>query len=123
MNAVMMADEAGEYVRQMVAVESKGWGDQSEAQRRLEVKYGLPYWSLEHLRTGKAKSCETSLYMRVKSAFIDHCGRKAAHLIHKAEMARKSNADVALDDIENELRALAARLEAAKAARKREAAQ
>lgn len=119
MSSVDMAQEAGGLVRKMIARESHGWGDQSEAQRRLEMRYGLPFWSLEHLRTGKAKSCETSLYMRIKSAFIDHCGKQAAALLHEAEIARKANPDVHLDDIEDQIRALAARLEAAKAHSKR----
>lgn len=57
--------------------------------------------------------------MRIKSAFIDHCGKQAAALLHEAEIARKANPDVHLDDIEDQIRALAARLEAAKAHSKR----
>jgi hypothetical protein len=119
MSSVELADEAGVFVRRMVARESRGWGDQSEAQRRLESRYGLSYWALEHLRTGKAKSCETSLYMRVKAAFIDHCGKQAARLLHEAETAKTRNPDVDLAGIEDQIRALAARLEDAKANQKK----
>jgi hypothetical protein len=119
MSSVELANEAGGFVRRMVARESRGWGDQLEAQRRLETLYGVPFWSMEHLRTGKAKSCETSLYLRIKSAFIDHCGKQAARLLHEAETAKKVTQDVNLDDIENQIRALQARLDDAKAHQKR----
>lgn len=119
MSSVDMADEAGMYVRRMVARESRGWGDQAEAQRRLETRYGLPYWSLEHLRTGKAKSCETSLFLRVQAAFVDHCGRQAKQLLNEAAAAKAVNPNVHLADIEDQIRALVARLEDAKAHQKR----
>ena len=119
MSSVDMADEAGEFVRRMVARESKGWGDQLEAQRRLETRYGLPFWPLEHLRTRRAKSCEASLYMRIKAAFVHHCGQQAIQLLHEAETAKAVNPDVHLDDIEDQIRAVVARLEAAKAHQKR----
>lgn len=119
MSSVDTADQAGDFVRRMVARESRGWGDQQEAQRRIEQRYGLPFWSLEHLRTRRAKSCETSLFLRIKAAFIDHCGKQAARLLHEAETAKAVNPDVYLDDIEDQIRDLVARLEDAKAHQKR----
>lgn len=121
MNPVAMADEAGVFVKKMVARESHGWGDQLEAQRRLETRYGVPFWSMEHLRTGKAKSCETSLYMRIKDAFIDHCGSQAANLIQEAQNAQAVNYDDDVAAIEDQIRALAARLATAKSKAKRAA--
>ena len=115
MSSVDMADEAGGLIRKMIARECSGWGDQKEAQRRIARRYGLSFWSLDHLRTGNAKSCETSLFMRIKAAFVDHCSRQAAQLLHEAETAKAVNPDVHLDDIEDQIRALVARLEDAKA--------
>lgn len=114
MSSVDMADRAGDYVRRMVATESRGWGDQAEAQGRLEARYGLPFWSLERLRTGLAKSCETSLFFRIRAAFVDHCGRKAAQLMHEAHMAQAIHEDDDIRAIQDEIRALQARLAIAK---------
>lgn len=105
---------ASEYVRRMVAQEARGPGDTDGAMTRLEAKYGLSFWQLSHLRGGRAKTVDVGLYERIRAAFIDHCGRHAARLLHDAEMAQAvtPNDDVAI--IESEIRALAARLAAAK---------
>ena len=113
MSSVQMAGTAGDYVRRMVAAESKGWGDQAEAQERLEARYALPFWSLERLRTGQAKTCEASLFFRIKAAFAHHCATKAAQLMHEAEMAQAVHADDDIRIIQDEIRALQARLAAA----------
>jgi hypothetical protein len=108
------ADMATGYVRRMVENETRGWGDQDNALSRLEARYGLPYWSLQNLRMGRAKTVEASLYNRIKAAFVDHCGKQAARLLHEAQMAKVGNPDVDVADIENQIRALASKLEAAK---------
>lgn len=111
------AEMASGFVRRMVETETRGWGDQDNALTRLEARYGLPFWSLQNLRTGRAKTVEATLFNRIKAAFVGHCGRHAARLLHEAQLAKAVNIDVA--DIEDQIRALAARLEAAKADQKR----
>lgn len=108
------AEMASGYVRRMVENETRGWGDQDNALTRLEAKYGLPYWSLQNLRMGRAKTVEASLFNRIKAAFVDHCGRHAARLLHEAQMAKAVNPDVDVAAIESEIRALAAKLAVAK---------
>lgn len=105
---------ATEYVRRMVALEARGPGDTDGAMTRLEAKYGLSFWQLSHLRGGRAKTVDVSLFERIRAAFIDHCGRQAARLLHEAEMAQAVTPDDDIGRIEGEIRALAARLEAAK---------
>jgi len=111
------AEVATGFVRRMVENETRGWGDTDNALTRLEARYGLPFWSLQNLRTGRAKTVEATLFDRIKAAFVDHCGKHAARLLHDAEMAKEANVDVA--DIEDQIRALVARLEDAKAHQKR----
>jgi hypothetical protein len=108
------AEMASGYVRRMVENETRGWGDQDNALTRLEAKYGLPYWSLQNLRMGRAKTVEATLFNRIKAAFVDHCGKHAARLLHEAQMAKAINPDVDVAAIESEIRALASRLETAK---------
>lgn len=112
------AQVATGYVRRMVENETRGWGDQDNALARLEARYGIPFWTLNHIRTGRAKTVEAGTFQRIRAAFVDQCGKHAARLLHEAETAKAVNPHVHLDDIENEIRALAARLEAAKAHRK-----
>lgn len=122
MSSVDMAGEASGFVRRMVENETRGWGDMDNALSRLEVRYALPRWTLNNLRTGRAKTVEASLFNRIKAAFVDHCGKQAARLLHEAEMVKEATPDdVDLGSIQDEIRALQARLATAKGKTKRAA--
>jgi phage host-nuclease inhibitor protein Gam len=109
------AETATGLVRRMVQNETRGWGDLDNALNRLEARTGLPFWTLKNLYTGRAKTVEASLFNRINQAFADHCGAHAARLLHEAQMARVGNtADVDVAAIEDQIRALASKLEAAK---------
>lgn len=110
----MSAAEASSYVRQMIQLEARGPGDHERAMERLEAKYGLGFWTMDHLRKNKAKTCDVTLYARISNAFADHCGRHAARLLQDAMKAQavEPNEDVAA--IQREIEALQARLAAAK---------
>ena len=113
------AEIAAGYVRRMVESETRGWGDTKEALRRLGVKYGLPFWTLNNLRIGRAKTVEASVYNRIKAAFADQCRRQAERLLHEAEMAEAGNPNADMEAIQDQIRALVAQLEAAKGATER----
>lgn len=108
------AEMAAGYVRRMVENETRGWGDTENALSRLEAKYGLSFWTLNNLRTGRAKTVEATLFNRIRAAFADQCGRHAARLLHEAETAMAVNPNDDVAAIETQIRALARRLEAAK---------
>lgn len=109
------AELASGYVRRMVETETTGWGDQDSALRRLAHRYGIPFWTLNNIRTGRAKTVEAGVFDRIRAAFAEQCSRQAARLLHEAETAKAVNPHVHLDDIEDQIRALVARLEDAKA--------
>jgi hypothetical protein len=94
-----LADTAGGYVRRMVERESRGWGDQTNAQQRLERRYGLPFWALEHLRTGRAKTVEAGLFARIRGAYLDLCERQVAKLQNEIAVEKALNEDVSLEDL------------------------
>ncbi len=109
----MTAAQASIYVREMIHRKAKGPGDHERAMQRLEAKYGVGFWTLDHLRKNKAKTCDVSLFARIKSAFADHCGRQARKLMLEAEMAMAVNPNDDVAAIQREIAALQARLEAA----------
>ncbi|WP_246658836.1 hypothetical protein [Mesorhizobium sp. J18] len=117
------AEIAAGYVRRMVSRESSGWGDQTEALKRLARNYKLPFWTLNNLRIGRAKTIEAGLRDRIREAYLDLCERQIRRLQHELEIEKAAAADDSLIDIENEAEALAARLLAARAARKERKAQ
>jgi hypothetical protein len=108
------AEVAAAYVRRMVESETRGWGDTSDALRRLGVKYRLPYWTLNNLRIGRAKTVEASVYDRIKAAFAEQCRRQAEQLLYEADLAAAGTPNDDVAAIRDQIRALAARLEAAK---------
>jgi hypothetical protein len=114
------AEMASGYVRRMVERESRGWGDQENALARLEAKYGIPFWSLQNLRTGRAKTVEAGLFSRVRSAYLDLCERQVSQLQHEiaVEKAMHGGVDATLEDLEREAAELARKIAAKKAASK-----
>lgn len=117
----MSAAVASEYVRQMIHREGDGPGECEWAMTKLEARYGIGFWTLDHLRKRKAKTCDVALFARIKAAFIDHCGAQAARLIQEAQTAQAVDFDDDVAAIQDEIRTLAARLAAAKSKTKRAA--
>lgn len=111
-------DVASGYVRRMVEHETKGWGDQDNALSRLEARYGLPFWSLNHIRTGRAKTVEAGLFARIRGAYLDLCERQVAKLQHEISVEKALSNDVSLAELEAEAAALAEKIAAKKAVRR-----
>lgn len=113
----MSVEAATGYVRTMVQRESHGPGDLDNAMNRIEQRYGLPFWTLWHLRKGKAKTVEASMLARIRAAYLDMCQRQASNLLHEIEMEAAADHDTD-QDLADRLRAIAAEIEARKAAMK-----
>lgn len=109
------AEMAAGYVRRLVEMETRGWGDQKDALKRVASRYRVPFWTLDRIRSGRAKTVDAGIFSRIREAFIDQCERSAARLLHDAEIEKAVNPHVHLDDLEDQIRALVARLENAKA--------
>lgn len=105
------------YVRRMIEYETRGWGDMDNALARLEVRYQLPRWTLNNLRTGRAKSVEAGVFARIRVAYLDLCERQVERLQHEIAIEKVLNEDDTFEDFEREVAALAARIAAKKAAR------
>jgi hypothetical protein len=109
------AAEASGFIRRMVHIESGGWGDEAAALRRIARESKLSFWTLNNIRIGRAKSVNADVRDRIRLAFIEHCRSEAARLLHEAETAAaKGNKNDVLEGIADQIRALAAELEAAK---------
>ena len=89
------AATATKYVREMVELETVTSQTREAALRKLARDYGLTVSQLTHLYKAKAKTCDVSLFARVKAAYLDRCARMAARLLHTIEIeeAGSGNAD------------------------------
>ena len=109
------ADVATGYVRRMVEKETRGWGDQNHALQRIGDRYGLPFWSLNNLKSGRAKTVEAGLFNRIRSAYLDLCERQVRQLQHEIEIEKAKGGDASFGDLAREAEALAARVAERKA--------
>lgn len=107
----MSVEAATEYVRTMVQRESRGPGDLDNAMNRIEQRYGLPFWTLWHLRKGRAKGIEASMLARIRAAYLDMCHRQASNLLHEIEIEAAAGDD-GNQDLADRLRAIASEIEA-----------
>lgn len=118
MNSVQMADRATVYVGEMYETEYRGWGDGQNALSRLSELTGVPFWSLDHIKRGKAKTVETSLFNKIKSGYLRYCLGKVDQLMEKIEAEKEAHPNVSLDVLEEEVDLLSRKIEASLAAAK-----
>lgn len=114
----MSAAEASEFVRKMIHREEDGPGAAERAMRKLARDYKISFWTLDHLRKNKAKTCDVSLFAKIKAAFIDHCTKHAERLKREAQLAQEASPNDDVAALSREIQALADRLAVAKAAAK-----
>lgn len=112
----MSAAVASEYVRTMIHRESTGPGDSERAMQKIADKYGLSFWTLDHLRKRKAKTVEAGVFSRIRAAYLDVCERQVAKLQHQIAIERALGADDTFDDLAREAESLVARIKAKRAA-------
>ncbi|PDT15881.1 hypothetical protein CO670_15400 [Rhizobium sp. J15] len=105
---------AQSYVKRMIERESAGWGDMTPAIERLERKYGIPFWTINNIRTGRAKTIEAGIFARIKAAYIDMCERQIARLQHELEIERELDGDALDSDLLAQVQGLAAKVQKAK---------
>lgn len=108
------AVEAQGYVKRMLENEGSTWGNLSQALERIERRYGIPYWTLNNLRTGRAKTVEAGLFQRLRGAYFDHCERQIARLQHELEMEKERASNDLDEDLLAQVQSLAAKIKAKK---------
>lgn len=110
------AQLASSYVNKMIERESRGWGDTTNAMKRLNRRYGLSFWTLNNLRIGRSKTVDASLFNRIKSAYLDVCERQIANLQHELTLEKMGTPDAPMEDFEREAAELLAKVREAKKA-------
>lgn len=78
-------------------------------------KVRMTKWPLYRLLKGQVKEISSDTFDRIKTAYLDHCATQIAYLQHEIELAR---ADDNLEDLADEIAALAAKVKQRKEAAK-----
>lgn len=109
----MTLEAASDYARQLLELEARGPGDTDGALFRLEQRYGIGHNQIMHLRAGRAKSCDVSLFAKLRMAYLDLCAAKVRTLQHKIAI-EEATGDDTNSDLADRLRAIAAEIDAKK---------
>lgn len=106
---------ATKFVREMVELETVTSGTKGAALHKLARDYGLTVSQLSHLYKAKAKTCDVSLFARVRAAYLDRCAKMAARQLHNIELAEASSGDAHNQDLVDRLVGILAEIEAQRA--------
>jgi hypothetical protein len=113
----MTIEAASNYAATLLDLEVHRSGNIDTALHHIEQRYGISPNQIMHLRNRRAKSCDVSLFARLRLAYVDLCERQVTKLQHQIAV-EKATGDDTLEDLENEARALAAKIKARKAGMK-----
>lgn len=109
------AATATHYVQQMVQIETVSAQTKERAIQKLARDYGFTESQLVHLHKAKAKTCDVSLYARIKAAYYDRCAKMAARLLHEIEVEEALSGNADDQDLADRLVALLAEAKAKRA--------
>ena len=104
----MTVEAASDYASRLLEYEQRG-SDTESALYRLEQRYGLSPNQILHLRSRRAKSCDVSLFARLRAAYLDLCERQVSKLQHEIAIT-KATGDDSIEDLEAEARRLAQKI-------------
>jgi hypothetical protein len=113
----MTVEAATDYARRIygfVETETRDPDQLEFAFDSLERRYGIGRWTLEHLRKGRAKTCDVGIFARLRAAYLDLCERQVTKLQHQIAI-EKASGDDTIEDLEREAASLAAKIQARKA--------
>ncbi len=100
----------------MVQLETISTKTKERAIEKLARDYGFTESQLIHLDKAKAKSCDVSLYARIKAAYYDRAASLARRLLHEMHIEEASGHDAHDQDLVDRLDAVLAEALAKRAA-------
>ena len=104
---------AGEYLDKMIEREA-AHSNREVALTVIARRYGFTQAQIKHLRGGRAKDVRLSVFMRIRAAYLDHCDKMMARLIHEIETEKSRFGSEHFQDLDAEASALAEKIKAAK---------
>ncbi len=105
----MTIEAASNYAANLLDIEVHRSGNIDTALHQIEQRYGISPNQIMHLKKRRAKSCDVSLFARLRLAYLDVCAAQARKLQHIIEIEKAT--DNAVDqDLADRLNALAAEI-------------
>lgn len=88
MSDVAYVEQAAEWAKSLTQSETRGPGDQPNAWRRLEARYGIAEYTFWSLRYRRPKDIAVSIYARLQAAYQAECDRQMRQLQHEIEITK-----------------------------------
>lgn len=104
---------AGEYLDKMIEREAES-SNRETAIATIARRYGLTKAQILHLRGGRAKDVRLSVFMKIRAAYLDHCERLMARLVHEIETEKLRFGSDHFQGLDAEAEALAEKIRKAK---------
>lgn len=114
----MTVEAATDYARRVHGFIEAGVRSDDEldaAYSSFERQFGVGRWTIEHLRKRKAKTCDVSVFAKLRGAYLALCERQVAKLQHQIAVEKATNDD--LEDLAAEAAALAEKIRSRRAVR------
>lgn len=105
---------AGNYLREMVEMESRGHGDQVNALDRVGRVCGLSSRALRRLMNGETKDPAFSVVTKIRLAYLAICERHISRLRAKYEAEAARCGDASFEGFGDRIHALSQELQEAK---------
>lgn len=110
------AIEAKRLVNELLKLESRGAGDLEAAMRRLGNRYGIPWRVFWNFRYRTPSDVFVSVFEKLNEAHRAECGRQIERLRHELQIAKINGVHV--EDLQDQVSALARELESCMAQRR-----
>lgn len=108
-------EAAQQYAKRIYDNEYSAWGDKDRALSRAGFLTGLTPRSFERLIKGETKDPGIRVFAKIHQAYLNYCSRQIAALQTELEVAKtRYGGTCDLVDLEEEIQALARRVQSAK---------
>lgn len=101
---------ASKYIRELIDGETLRLKCRNRAMELIEREYKIPFWTQDHLRKGKSKTVDVSLFVRIKNAYQKHLEKMIRKFTHELEL-EKAKGDELNADLLDEAKTLLAKIE------------
>lgn len=107
-------DEAVKYARKLFKNRVEGWGTETDALEECAGWTSMSVRSFKRLITGETKNRD-GFFAQCRKGYLDYCARKIAELQKEVELEKARYGHVRIGDLDQEVEALVAKIEAARA--------
>lgn len=106
---------AQKYAMKFFQLRNKGWGDEPATLADVAERSQMSARNFKRVMKGEIADPPGGVIRRIRNGYLQYCAELVARLQHEIEIEKKVHGDAAFEDLGDEVAALVAKVEAAKA--------